>query len=262
MIGDIFANTGLEAFLTTLPALRLEHEPDFLIVNGENAAQGRGIAPEQARRLLHAGVDVITLGNHTWHKSEIVGYLDREPRILRPANYPEGTPGRGSGVFMASNGAMVCVGNLLGRALMDPADDPFRAGDAILADGRAKGASIACIDFHAEATSEKRAFAQYVDGRATLVAGTHTHVQTPDNRILPKGTAFITDVGMTGPQDSVIGNNVETVLARFLTHRPQRFEVATGPCQLNGIVVDVARDTGKASRIERIFVRDIQVDDD
>ncbi len=262
MIGDIFANSGLEAVLATLPDLRLEYDPDFLIANGENAAQGRGIVPDQARRLFRAGIDVITLGNHAWHKSEIVGFLDREARILRPANFPDGTPGRGSGVFVAANGAQVCVGNVLGRALMDPADDPFRAGDAILAEGRAKGATVAVIDFHAETTSEKRAFAQYVDGRATLVAGTHTHVQTADEHILPKGTAFITDIGMSGPQNSVIGNDIDSVVARFVTRRPQRFEVATGPCQVNAIVVDVDRSSGKATRIQRIALRDIPVDED
>lgn len=262
MIGDIVGKAGLEAFLVTLPSLRAAHDPDFLIVNGENAASGRGIAPDQARRLFQAGVDVITLGNHTWHKSEIIGYIDREPRLLRPANYPEGTPGRGWGMFEVANGSTVCVANLLGRALMDPVDDPFRAGDAVLAEARRAGVATVCFDFHAEATSEKQAFASYVDGRASIVAGTHTHVQTADNRVLAKGTAFITDIGMTGPQDSVIGMNTETIINRFLTHRPQRFELATGPCKLSGIVVDVASDTGRASRIERIAISDIPVDPD
>jgi len=262
MIGDIVGAAGLDAFLATMPSLRIEHDPDFVIVNGENAASGRGIAPDQARRLYQAGVDVITLGNHAWHKSDVVGYIDREPRLLRPANYPEGTPGRGYGIYIASNGASVCVANLLGRAMMDPVDDPFRAGDAILADAKIRGAAICCFDFHAETTSEKQAFANYVDGRASVVAGTHTHVQTADNRVLARGTAFITDLGMTGPQDSILGMNSANVIARFMTHRPQRFEVAGGPCRLNGAVIEIDRQTGRAIKIDRIALSDIPVDSD
>lgn len=260
MLGDIVGAAGLSAVLHVMPALRLEYEPDFVIVNGENIAGGRGITGEAARRLLHNGVDVITMGNHTWHKADVIPLMEKEPRVLRPANYPPGTPGSGSGTYLAANGAAVFVANILGRALMDPIDDPFRAAGVLIEEARAKNASIICVDVHAETTSEKQALGLYLDGRATLVAGTHTHVQTADERILPQGTAYITDLGMCGPQDSVIGMKPETVLARFTSLRPQRFDIAEGPCQINGILVTVARETGRATAIERILRRDIEVD--
>lgn len=260
MLGDIVGTVGLHAVLATLPSLKLEHEPDFVIANGENVAAGRGITGEAARRLLKAGVDVITMGNHVWHKADGVAFLDKEPRLLRPANYPPGAPGHGSGVYLASNGAKVFVANVLGRALMESIDDPFRAVDVLIGEARASGASIVCIDFHAETTSEKQAIALYLDGRATFVAGTHTHVQTADERVLPHGTAFITDIGMCGPQNSVIGMNPETVLARFTTQRPQKFEVADGPCHVHGVLVTVVRQTGQATGIKRIMLRDIEGD--
>jgi len=260
MIGDIVGSPGMDALASALPAMRLDYEPDFVIANGENQAGGRGIAPEGARRLLHLGVDVITSGNHAWKRSEIGAYMEREPRLLRPANYPPGAPGAGSGYFIASNGATVFVANFIGRALMEPLEDPFRMADTLLGEARVRNTVVTCIDFHAETTSEKQAFGLYVDGRASMVVGTHTHVQTADERVLPGGTAYITDVGMCGPQNSVIGMNPRTIITRFLTQRPQRFDVAEGPCMVSAVLVTVSRETGFATSIERLSKRDIEVD--
>jgi len=236
--------------------LREMYSPDFLIANAENAAGGIGITPDIAAGLLRAGFDVITLGNHAWNKREIGDYLDREPRMLRPANYPPGTPGAGSGVFTAANGVRVGVANLMGRTFMDPLDDPFRAADAIVETFRER-ASVSFLDFHAEATSEKTALGWHLDGRVTVVVGTHTHVQTADDRILPRGTAYITDVGMVGPQDSVIGMDPEPIIRKFMSQMPSRFEVAQGPAVLCGVVVDADPATGKAVKIERLQMRDL-----
>jgi metallophosphoesterase (TIGR00282 family) len=211
--------------------------------------------------LLHHGVDVITSGNHIWHKSDIIPLLEREPRLLRPANYPPSAPGSGYGFYVASDGSRICVANLLGRALMDSVDDPFRGIDAILEEADRKGVTIRLIDFHAEATSEKIAFALHVDGRASAVVGTHTHVQTADERILPKGTGFITDLGMTGPESSIIGMQSASVIQRFLTQQPQRFEVADGSCAVNGAVIDISRETGRTTAIARVSIRDIASND-
>jgi metallophosphoesterase (TIGR00282 family) len=207
--------------------------------------------------MFSVGVDAITLGNHTWSRREIGAYLDQEPRVLRPANYPPGTPGNGQGVFTARNGTRVGVANLMGRTYMDPLNDPFRTADQILTcfQGRAQ---ISFFDFHAEATSEKIALGYYLDGRASVVVGTHTHVQTADERILPHGTAYITDVGMVGPQDSIIGMETEAVVEKFLTQMPRRFQVAEGLVTLCGIVTDIDPDTGLAQNIARIQIRDIQ----
>jgi len=257
LIGDVFGKSGLDALLATMPGLIIQFEPAFIVVNAENVAAGKGINVESAKRILDMGANVITLGNHAWNRPEIVPFMEREPRILRPANYPPGSPGQGHGVFTASNGAPVGVANLMGRALMDPIDDPFRAADKIIDDFRGRGATVTCIDFHAEATSEKQAFGLYVDGRVSAVVGTHTHVQTADERILENGTAYITDLGMTGPQNSVIGVDAVAVIERFKSQRPQRYDVAGGPCMVNGVVVTVSRETGHASAIERINMRDI-----
>jgi len=254
MIGDIVGSTGLDACLRALPGLKIDYEPDFIIANGENCAGGRGISPDQSRRLLNAGIDVITLGNHAWDKSDIIAYLDKDPRVIRPLNYPPGAPGAGFGFYTASNGAVVGVVSLLGRALMDPVDDPFRAADVFIAEAARRNANVLIVDIHAEATSEKKALALYLDGRVSAVLGTHTHVQTADEQILAGGAAFITDVGMTGPRDSVIGMAPEVIINRFLSMRPFRSEVADGPCQLNAIVVTLARENGKASKIERVVV--------
>jgi metallophosphoesterase (TIGR00282 family) len=256
MLGDLVGKSGREAAQQMLPTLREMYGPQFVIANGENSAAGLGITPDIARSLLGSGVDVITLGNHAWNRHEIVPYLDQEPRILRPANYPAGTPGRGFRVFPSSCGVRVGVANLQGRHFMEPLDDPFRLADTILESFLGQ-AQVTFFDFHAEATSEKAAFGNYLDGRAGAVVGTHTHVQTADERLLPGGTAFITDVGMCGPQHSVIGMAVEVVLQKFVTQRPHRMEVAAGPVVLCGVVVDLDPQTGHATHIERVQIRDI-----
>ena len=256
MLGDLVGKGGRDAALTMFTTLREMYAPHFIIVNGENAAGGLGITPEIASDLLQSGVHAITLGNHTWNKRTILDYLDSEARLIRPANYPAGTPGRGYGIFTADNGVRVGVANLLGRVFMEPLDDPFRQADTILESFRGQ-AAVSFFDFHAEATSEKTAFGYYVDGRASVVVGTHTHVQTADERLLPRGTAYITDVGMVGPQDSIIGMNAEIVVKKFLSGLPNRFEVASGPITLCGIVADVNPETGRATHIERIQIRDI-----
>lgn len=243
--------------MSMIPTLQETYLPDFIIANGENAAAGIGITPEIARSLYASGVDVITLGNHTWGRRDISGYLDEESRILRPANYPDGTPGYGYGIYKTKNGVTIGVANLQGRTFMDPLNDPFRTCDSIIDcfNGRAK---VSFIDFHAEATSEKMALGYYIDGRVTAMVGTHTHVQTADERILPNGTAYITDVGMVGPQNSIIGMETEIIIDRFITLIPQRFQVATGAVTLCGVTIDIDEETGKALRIERIQIRDIQ----
>ena len=257
MLGDIVGKCGREAVQTMLPTLHDLYSPDFVIVNGENAAAGLGITPDIARRLFESGVDAITLGNHTWSKRDIVAYLDQEPRLLRPANYPAGTPGRGYGVFgCRTGGARVGVANLMGRAFMEPLDDPFRMADTILESFRGQTA-ISFFDFHAEATSEKNAFGSYLDGRASIVVGTHTHVQTADERLLSRGTAYITDVGMVGPQQSVLGMDAHESVQRFITQTPHRLEVAEGPVVLCGVWADVDAHTGRATQMERIQIRDI-----
>ena len=257
MLGDIVGKSGRDAVHTMLPTLHDHYSPHFVIVNGENSAAGRGITPDIARRLFDAGVDAVTLGNHTWSKRDIVDYLDREPRLLRPANYPAGTPGKGYGIFHCRGSiTRVGVANLMGRTFMDPLDDPFRLADTILESFRGQ-TPISFFDFHAEATSEKNAFGVYLDGRASVVVGTHTHVQTADERLLPRGTAYLTDVGMVGPQDSILGMNAHESVQKFVTQMPHRYEVAPGPVILCGIVADVDAKTGRASHIERIQMRDI-----
>jgi metallophosphoesterase (TIGR00282 family) len=256
MLGDIVGKPGRDVAVTMLPTLYDMYSPDFCIANGENSAAGLGITPDIADELLESGVDVITLGNHTWNKKDIIPYLDEEPRILRPANYPPGTPGIGYGIFTARNGVKVGVANIMGRTFMEPLDDPFRMADTILEKFRGQ-ASVSFFDFHAEATSEKMAFGLYLDGRASVVVGTHTHVQTADERLLPRKTAYITDVGMVGPQESVLGMDPEIVVQKFRTQMPQRFHVAEGPVTLCGVTVDVSSETGRAESIQRIQIRDI-----
>lgn len=257
MLGDIVGKVGRDAALTMLPGLQDSYQPDLVIANGENAAAGRGITPEIAREFLTSGIDAITLGNHTWSRREIGAYMDQEPRVLRPANYPPGTPGHGFAIFTARDGTRIGIANIMGRTFMDPLGDPFRCADEILTCFQGRTAA-SFIDFHAEATSEKIALGYYLDGRASVVVGTHTHVQTADERILPQGTAYITDVGMVGPQDSIIGMETEAVVDKFLTQMPRRFQVAEGPVTLCGIVADIDPATGLATHIERIQIRDIQ----
>lgn len=252
MIGDVVGRPGRAILEERLPRLKQEFRADFVVVNGENAAGGVGITPEIADALLNAGTDVITLGNHAWNKREIYSYLDRQARILRPANYPPGVPGRGWGAYVCK-GSPVGVVALQGRVFMDLVDDPFRAIDAILEELRPQ-CKVIFVDFHAEATSEKQTFARYVDGRVSAVVGTHTHVQTADERIFPKGTAYLSDVGMTGPIESIIGMRYDSVIARSTTALPTRFEVADGDAQICGVVIEANLSTGKALSIERLQV--------
>ena len=247
MIGDVIGKPGREAVRALLPGLKRERSIDFVICNGENTAGGFGITADTASELLESGVDVLTSGNHIWDKKEIYPYLDEGLPLIRPANYPD-APGRG---YLHQGG--VTVVNLMGRVFMAPLECPFRTADALLERFQEESENrVIIVDFHAEATSEKQAMGWYLDGRVSGVFGTHTHVGTVDARILPKGTAYLTDVGMTGPTDSVIGSDKDAVLARFMTSLPQRLTVATGPCMLNAVLVDVDEETGSASSIERL----------
>jgi len=250
-IGDVVGRPGREAVVAMLPGLRSELNADFVIVNGENAAGGIGITSEIARELLDcAGADALTLGNHAWTKREVYPYLDQAARVVRPANYPEAVPGQGWALFPTTHGT-VAVLVLQGRVFMDPVDDPFRVADRAL-EVIHRSAKIVAVDFHAEATSEKQAMGWYLDGRATFVVGTHTHVQTADEHVLPKGTAFITDAGMSGPMDSVIGMSVESVMPKFTLSMPTRFEVARGRVEICGVLVDVDETSGQAKSISRV----------
>jgi len=245
-VGDVIGKPGRGAVEALLPGLRRRYGIDMVIVNGENAAGGLGLTETTARELFDAGADVLTSGNHIWAKREIVPILEGDMPILRPLNYPPGVPGRGYLIW-----GKVMVVNLIGRAFMSSYDCPFRAMDGLLADVPDKP-SITMIDFHAEATSEKMALGHYLDGRVSAVLGTHTHVGTIDAQILPKGTAYVTDIGMTGPVNSVIGDDVDSVLDRFLTMIPRHLTVGSGRTVFNGIVVEVDEASGKATRIERI----------
>ncbi len=249
-VGDVVGRQGRRVLATRLSGLRRAHGVDVVIANGENSAGGMGLTPEAATELFAAGVDALTGGNHIWHHREAYDLLDSEPRVLRPANYPPGVPGRGAAVVKTPSGHQIGVLNLQGRVFMQEIDDPFRTGRQQAAVLRG-AVPVVIVDFHAEATSEKVAMGWYLDGRVSAVIGTHTHVQTADERILPEGTAYITDVGMTGPRDGVIGMSREGILERFLTQLPVRFQVASGPVQVNAALIDIA-DDGRASSIERV----------
>ncbi|MBI2973500.1 MAG: TIGR00282 family metallophosphoesterase [Armatimonadetes bacterium] len=257
VVGDITGKPGRRILKETLPRLRREHGLALVIANGENAAAGAGITAEIAEEILAAGVDVITGGNHIWHQRSAYELLDSHTRILRPLNFPPGAPGRGATVVESGGGAPVAVMNLQGRVFMQELDDPFRAARAE-AERLRDETQVIIVDFHAEATSEKIALGWHLDGLVTALVGTHTHVQTADERILPGGTAYITDVGMTGPRDGVIGMDREIILERFLTQLPARFEVATGPAQFNAVLIDVDEQTGRARSITRIQEHDSQ----
>ncbi len=244
-IGDIIGKPGRRALSQLLPGLRQQYGIDLVMVNGENAAGGIGLTVETAKEMLDAGADVLTSGNHIWMHREIYPYLDSAMPILRPLNYPPGVPGRG---YMVTG--KIAVVNLIGRVFIGDLDCPFRAMDALLAELEPK---IIIVDFHAEATSEKVAMGRYLDGRVSAVLGTHTHVGTTDAQILPSGTAYVSDIGMTGPLDSVIGDDAEAAIARFLTRLPHRLSVGKGKIALNGIVVEIDDDTGQALSIERIY---------
>jgi hypothetical protein len=250
-IGDIFGRPGRDLVRRGLGPLVHRYAIDFVVANVENAAGGFGITREVGDGLAAAGVDVMTTGNHVWDKKEALDYVSAEPRLLRPANYPSGVPGHGSVLARTASGRGVGVINLMGRVFMHPLDDPFAAAlrEAETFAGRTR---IILVDFHAEATSEKIAMGWHLDGRVTAVIGTHTHVPTADERVLPNGTAYITDAGMTGPHESIIGTERGPALARFLTGMPSRFEPATGDPRLNGVIVAADDETGKAISITRV----------
>ena len=253
-IGDIIGEPGRKMVRAQLRGLRDAHRVDLVIANGENAAGGFGITSEIADELFFMGIDVLTSGNHVWDKKEIEPYLAKQGRLIRPANYPEGNPGVGTVVVTTEKGDKAAVLNLEGRVFMSNLADPFRVAEREIERLHAE-TRVVIIDFHAEATSEKIALAWHLDGKASAVIGTHTHVQTADERILTQGTAFITDAGMTGPTDSVIGVKKEQAIARFLTQTPHRFEIPKGPVHLCAVVVDIDAKTGKANSIERILVK-------
>jgi metallophosphoesterase (TIGR00282 family) len=230
-----------------------------VIANGENAAGGAGITRENANEILSAGVDVITSGNHVWDKRETLEFIGAEPRLIRPANYPVGTPGLGSHVARSRTGVLVGVVNVMGRVFLHAIDDPFRVAEREIERVRHDGAQVVFVDIHAETTSEKMALGWYLDGKVSAVVGTHTHVQTADERILPGGTAYLTDVGMTGPHDGVIGMDRDAVIARFMSGLPVRFEPATGDARLHGVTITADPTTGKATAIERVALTEDQL---
>ena len=248
-LGDVFGRPGRDAVVRALPGLIDAYEIDFSIANGENAASGAGITSKIAKQLLSAGVDVITTGNHVWRQREVYPFLDSSDRIVRPANFPPSSPGRGLTVRTTSSGDEVAVINLMGQVFMGTSISPFRIVDALVDEAQTLAETIV-VDLHAEATSEKVAMAQYLDGRVTAVIGTHTHIQTADEHVTVKGTAAITDVGMCGPRDSVIGVRSEIILRRFLTELPAQFEVADGDVRIDAVVVSA--EGGRATAVERL----------
>lgn len=253
-IGDIVSKIGRRMVAECLPELTKRHGIDLCIANCENAAGGFGVTAKVVDQLFGYGVHLLTSGNHIWDKEEGVALLDREERLLRPANYPPDVPGRGVTVVESAGGDRVGVLNLCGRVFIDALDCPFRTADRELAKLR-QVTRMVFVDMHGEATSEKIAMGWYLDGRVSAVVGTHTHVQTADERVLPGGTAYITDAGMTGPTNSVIGIRKEVIIEKFLTRLPRRFEPARGEGQFNGVVVHLDRSTGTATHIERLFLR-------
>ena len=252
MIGDVVGKPGMVALKKLLPKLVAERKVDFVSANGENVAGGIGITPDLARELLHLGVHCITSGNHIWRQREIRDYIQRENRLLRPYNFGDTQPGVGFGRYETPGGISVGVINLAGRVFMDPADNPFKAADTALK--ALAGTRIILVDFHAEASSEKRAMGIYLAGRVSAVVGTHTHVQTSDNWVLDPGTAYLTDLGMTGPHDSVIGMRKDLVLDRFVNGMPHSFQTAKHNIRFQGALIRMDRETGTAQDIERIDI--------
>lgn len=252
-VADIFAQAGRRAAAICIPRLIREQAVDFCIVNGENAAGGFGLTANIARKLHSYGADVITSGNHVWDVKEFIPYLEKAEHVLRPLNYPASAPGQGSTIATTATGIKIGVVNLQGRTHLPQIDCPFRIGHQALKTLKAE-TPIIFVDFHAEATAEKSALGWHLDGLASAVIGTHTHVQTADEHILPQGTAYLTDAGMTGPSASVIGIRPQIAIERFITQVPQRFKPAEGNAQFCGVLVDVAPSTGKALRIERLFL--------
>lgn len=252
-LGDIVGRPGRRAVKELLPSLYEKYDPHLVIANGENAAGGNGITRKTADEIFLSGVDILTMGNHVWDQKEVYDFIDRGDRIVRPANYPPDTPGRGYMITYSRDNNKVGIINLSGRVYLPALDCPFRMLDEILPIIN-KQTKITIVDFHAEATSEKMALAWYADGRVSAVIGTHTHIQTADERILPGGTGYITDAGMTGPQNSILGVKVEPVIQKFLTQRPVRFEVASGSVQLNAVYLEIDHEKGITTTIKRIQV--------
>ena len=257
-IGDIVGKPGRKILQRALPALVNHYDIDVTIANVENAAGGMGVTRDVAEAIRDSGVDVMTSGNHIWDKKEALDYIDQEPRLLRPANYTC-APGRGHYVTRTTTGVAVGVVNVMGRVFMNPLDNPFHVVRGEI-DAVKREAAVVLVDFHAEATSEKLAMGWHLDGEVTGVVGTHTHVQTADERILPKGTAYITDVGMTGPHDSIIGVHIGPALSRFVTGMPSRFETASGDVRINGVVITADPVSGTATAIERVSLCTEEVD--
>lgn len=255
-LGDIVGRAGRSAVLETLAELRGRWQLDFVIINGENAAGGFGITEKILNEVLDAGADVVTLGNHSFDQKETLVYIERQDRLIRPLNYPPGTPGRGAGIYEARNGAQVLVVNALGRVYMAEMDCPFRAVDEQISScPLGQGADAIVVDFHAEATSEKQAFGTFVDGRVSLLVGTHTHTPTSDERVLPGGTAYISDAGMCGDYNSVLGMVSDEPLHRFLTRVPKdRFEPALGPATICGVAVETDDATGLARKVKSVRI--------
>jgi 2',3'-cyclic-nucleotide 2'-phosphodiesterase len=251
ILGDVVGRPGVEILRRLLPRLRERYEAEFVVVNVENAADGAGLTAKIGDQILASGVDVMTSGNHIYDKRDVIPYIENQSRLLRPANYAPDTPGRGLWIGSTNSGTQVAVINVQGRVFMPPTDCPFRTADRLLQEigGRT---SLVIVDHHAEATSEKMALGRYLDGRVSAVVGTHTHVQTADEQILPNGTAYLTDLGMTGPHDGVIGVQSQIIIQRFLRGMPNKFETATNDPRVNGVVVELDERTGKAVRIERI----------
>ncbi len=252
-IGDIVGEPGRNAVKALLPDLVKDNLVDFVVANCENAAAGKGITPKITEYLLNTGINVLTSGNHIWDRQEIIPYIETQPLLLRPANYPKGTPGKGHGIFETKMGYRIGVVNLCGKLFMDSYEHPFLTA-LDLVNELSKHTRMIIVDFHAEATSEKIAMGWYLDGKVSAIIGTHTHVQTADERVLPQGSSYITDVGMTGSMDSVIGMDKERAIKRFLTLIPIRLEPATDNVCLNGVLVDLDKDSGKSFGIKRIVV--------
>jgi len=254
IVGDVVGKSGRRVLLANLPTFRVDNEIDFVVVNAENAAAGFGITQSIATELLDQGIDVLTSGNHIWDKREALDFIDQEPRLLRPHNYPNEIPGSGWVVVDSELGVRVGILNTMGTVFMHPGlDCPFRCADEVLA-AKPDDLNVVLVDFHAEATSEKQAMGWYLDGRVTAVVGSHTHVPTADEQVLPQGTAYISDLGMTGCYDSVIGMNKEKVLRRFVQKLPERFEVANGPATLCGVIIEIDPETGKSISIRRVKI--------
>ena len=252
-VGDIIGESGVRKLKEVLPKIKKEEKIDFVITNGENSAGGMGITERNFKEIIEAGTNVITMGNHTWGKKDIFKFID-DPKLLRPANYPKGVVGKGLGIYEC-NGKKIAVMNFLGRVDINIlTENPFIMAKDMVNEIQDK-VDMIIIDFHAEATAEKIAMARYLDGKITILFGTHTHVQTGDEQILPNGTGYITDLGMTGPKNSVIGMDIQASIKRFETTLPEKYKLAEGECIFNGVIFDIADETNKAKEIKRIFIR-------